>query len=142
MSDIIEKFDCRDFNHYNCLLCGTHNRFGLGLDFKLLKDGSVYTKFKAEKILQGYEDILHGGVISALMDCAMVHCLFHYGIKAVTADLNIRFIESVPVPSELDLYGEIIKGRKRLYLMRSKLLYNEKIMAVGNAKFIEERSNN
>lgn len=126
----------KSFDHYNCLLCGEHNRWGLGIKFKLLDDGRVYTKFKPLKVLQGYKEILHGGVICALMDCAMVHCFFHHSIKAVTADINIRFLKSVPCSIDLDLFGELVSSRKKLYYMKSELTYNGKIMAFANGKFI------
>jgi acyl-coenzyme A thioesterase PaaI-like protein len=132
--------DSKDYGHYNCLLCGKNNRWGLGLKFKLLDDGRAYTKFRSRQMLQGYEGILHGGVISALMDCAMVHCLFHNNVEAVTADLNIRFIHSVPIISELDLFGEIEQRRKNLFYMKSELICNDKIMATANGKFIQRKS--
>ena len=89
------------YGHYNCLLCGEHNRWGLGLKFKLLDDGRVHTRVKSSQKLQGYEGILHGGVMCALLDAAMVHCLFHNDIQAVTADMNIRFFESVHAKQKL-----------------------------------------
>lgn len=131
-----EKINSSKYGHYNCLLCGEHNRWGLGLKFKLLDDGRVHTKFKPLHVLQGYSGILHGGVISALMDCAMVHCLFHNGIEAVTADLNIRFINSVPISSELDLYGTIVNKKRKIYYTESELIHNGRKMAVANAKFM------
>ena len=114
MTYISDNLNSSDYGHYNCLLCGENNRWGLGLKFKLLSDGRVHTNFKPSEILQGYKGILHGGVISGMMDCAMVHCLFYNGISAVTADLNVRFIYSVPITAKLDLYGKIIKNRRKL----------------------------
>ena len=138
MDKIREDIKSSEFGHYNCLLCGEHNRWGLGLKFRLLDNGRVHTKFKPLHVLQGYKGILHGGVISALMDCAMVHCLFHNGIEAVTADLNIRFIHSVPIAEELDLYGEIVSNKRKIFYTRSKLTYNNKDMAIANAKFMRK----
>jgi len=93
------------YGHYNCLLCGDNNPWSLGLDYKLLDDGRVFTLFKGNKSLQGYKGILHGGVISALLDSAMVHCLFNHDIEAVTAEMTIRFMESIPYNTPLKLYG-------------------------------------
>jgi acyl-coenzyme A thioesterase PaaI-like protein len=136
MTSLTKNVYSKNYGHYNCFLCGEHNRWGLGLKFELLDDGRVHTKFKPPQILQGYKGILHGGVISALMDCAMVHCLFHNVIEAVTADLDIRFIHSIPINIELDLYGEIVEKKRKLFYMRSNLTHNEKVMAQAKAKFL------
>jgi acyl-coenzyme A thioesterase PaaI-like protein len=124
------------YGHYNCLLCGDNNKWGLGLKFELLDDRRVYSKFKSLKMLQGYEGILHGGVQCALLDSAMVHCLFHNGIKAVTADMNIRFYKSIPCTAEIDLYGKLLEEKRSLFYMKSVIIYNGELMAKAFAKFM------
>ncbi|MCP3965944.1 MAG: PaaI family thioesterase [Lentisphaerae bacterium] len=126
------------FGHNNCLLCGENNRHNLGLKFKLLGDGRVHTKFKAFEVLQGYEGLLHGGVTYGLLASAMVHCLFHNGIKAVTADANIRFFESVPCTAEIDLFGEIVEKKRSLYYMKGEIIYKGKLMAKATARFMKK----
>ena len=133
-----DKKHSKNYGHYNCLLCGENNRWGLGLNFKLLNDDRVHAKFKSLEILQGYEGILHGGVICALLDAAMVHCLFHNNIQAVTADMNIRFFESVPCTAEIELFGEIIERRLSCFYMKAEIVYDKKIMAKAAARFIEK----
>ena len=132
------KKHSKKYGHYNCLLCGENNRWGLGLKFKLLDDGRVHTRFKSLEVLQGYEGILHGGVMCALLDSAMVHCLFHNGIRAVTADANIRFFELIPCTAEIDLFGEIIEKKRSLYYMKGEIIYNEKLMAKATARFMKK----
>jgi len=53
------------------------------------KDGVLKANFQCKPIFQGYPDQLHGGVISAVMDAAMMNCLFARGITADTARLSI-----------------------------------------------------
>jgi len=139
LSTLNDKDNSKKFEHYNCLLCGEHNKWGLGLKFEFLNDGRVYFKFKSLRILQGYEGILHGGVQCALLDAAMVHCLFHNDIKAVTADMNIRFFESIPCTAEIDLYGELLENKRSLYYMKAEIIYNGKLMAKAKAKFMKQR---
>ena len=137
MNTTNEKGNSKIYGHYNCLLCGEHNRWGLGLKFELLDDGRVHSHFSSSRVLQGYEGILHGGVQCALLDSAMVHCLFHNGVKAVTADMNIRFFESIPCTAEIDLYGELLERKRTLFYMKSEITYNGKPMAKATARFME-----
>ena len=132
-----DKENSKIYGHYNCLLCGEKNRWGLGLNFEFLDDGRVHSKFKVQRVLQGYEGILHGGVMCALLDSAMVHCLFHNGIKAVTADMNIRFAKSIPCTTEVDLYGELLERKLSLFYMKSELVSDGKLMAKATAWFMQ-----
>lgn len=139
MNTANDRENSRKFEHYNCLLCGEHNRWGLGLNFEFLNDGRVYSKFTSLRILQGYEGILHGGVQCALLDSAMVHCLFHNDIKAVTADMNIRFYESIPCTATIDLYGELLETKRSLNYTQAEIIYNGKLMAKATARFMKKK---
>lgn len=129
------------YGHCNCLLCGDDNPIGLGLKFILLSDGKVHTSLRGRRLLQGYSGIIHGGVMCALLDAAMVHCLFHKKIKAVTADMNVRFHKPIPVNLILDLYGEMVSARKSLFYMKSEIYCNDELMVEGNARFMKIREN-
>jgi uncharacterized protein (TIGR00369 family) len=78
-------------------MCGENNLFSLRLKFKPAPDGAVSTTFTGNSRLQGYDGIMHGGVISALLDSAMTNCLFQKGIEAVTAELRVRFVLPVRI---------------------------------------------
>jgi uncharacterized protein (TIGR00369 family) len=123
--------------HLNCLVCGARNPWSLGLSFQVDKAGTVLTRFQAHCKLQGYEGILHGGVISGLLDAAMTHCLFHNGVRAFTADLHVRFLKPVPCDAALDVKARLISARPPLYRVAAELLYRQQVMASAEAKFIQ-----
>ncbi|MCK4600842.1 MAG: hypothetical protein KAU28_00145, partial [Phycisphaerae bacterium] len=54
--------------HKNCVVCSPSNKRGLGLEFVLSEDGAVEATFSCDNAFQGYANMLHGGVISALLD--------------------------------------------------------------------------
>lgn len=122
--------------HPHCLLCGNRNPQGLQLHFDDDGDGRVSTRFKGRRILQGYEGILHGGVIASLLDSAMTNCLFRQGIRAMTGELNIRYRHPVPCYEELLLRAQIMEARGSFYELKAELLIGEQIMARAAAKFI------
>lgn len=55
---------------------------------------------------EGYQALVHGGAIAALIDAAMTHCLFGHEIMAVTAELKIRYRRplAIGVPTEICAY--------------------------------------
>lgn len=125
--------------HADCVLCGSRNPLSLGLSFHPGDDGGVRTLFQAHSGLQGYKGILHGGggVISSLLDAAMMHCLFHQGIEAVTGDLHVRFVKSVPCDAQMELRAQILKAAPPLYLLKGKLIIGRQTMAWAEAKFMK-----
>lgn len=95
--------------------------------------------FQPHRGLQGYEGILHGGVISALLDSAMTHCLFHHGVRAVTVELRVRFLQPVYCQGTLGLRARILLAKPPLYRLRAELGAEEQIMAWAEAKFMEQK---
>lgn len=125
--------------HRHCIACGTHNILSMQLVFHPLSDGCVEALFRSHRVLQGYAGILHGGIISILLDSAMTHCLFHHKVKAVTADLQVRFLASVPCGVEVNLLAWITSSRRALYCLRSELRVGGRLMAHADAKFMKKR---
>ena len=124
-------------DHEWCLLCGSRNPRSLKLNFKP-GEGEVSTVFTPGLDLQGYSGILHGGIVSALLDSAMTHCLFNSGIKAVTGDLHVRFLHPVPCNQPLEIRASMVSKRPPLYRLKSELRQGKKIMARAEAKFMKQ----
>ena len=99
-------------DHY-CFVCGELNPSGLHLVFSL-HDGTVTTEFFPEKIHQGYKDIVHGGIISALLDEAMVKVALMQKMPAITAELNVRFKNPLVVGDKAIVEATITKVNKRI----------------------------
>ena len=120
-----------------CLVCSQHNPSGLKLKFKVQPDGSVVSVFDCLPALQSYPDVLHGGVISAILDSAMVNALFAVGIVAVTATLEVRFI----APTATGRFAMVRAWTESaaahpLYLQRAELIQDGKVMVEAKAKFL------
>jgi hypothetical protein len=65
----------------------------MGFEFAIGKNGEVTAEIDCQNIHihQGYDGILHGGIIASPFDSAMVNCLFARGIVALTAEFKVRF---------------------------------------------------
>jgi uncharacterized protein (TIGR00369 family) len=122
--------------HSRCLLCGERNPFSLKLVFEAGDEGGVKTRFKSHEGLQGYDDMLHGGVIAALLDAAMTHCLFHHGVQAVTGDLHVRFVKPVSCDASLEIRAWVLSSRPPLYRLRAEISQDQLIMAWAESKFL------
>ena len=123
--------------HSRCLLCGTLNPKSLNLSFQAAGDGVVRTRFEAHTDLQGYDDILHGGVIASLLDAAMTHCLFHRGVQAVTGDLHVRFIRTISCNASLEVQAWVLYSHPPLYRLKAEIVVDDRVMAWAEAKFMQ-----
>jgi len=124
-------------SHEHCLMCGTKNPASFHLNFEKSGENKISGRFKGDYRYQGYSGILHGGVISALLDSAMTHSLFSQNIEAVTATLQIRFVKPVPFNTEVELVSEIVFKRFPLYKLKAYLMIGDEVYAKADAKFID-----
>lgn len=108
----------------------------MNLSFQTTRDGGVETRIKTHTELQGYDGILHGGVIASLLDAAMTHCLFHNMVQAVTGDLRVRFVRPIPCDACLDIRAWLLSSLPPLYRLRAEISLDERVMAWAEAKFM------
>ncbi len=103
-----------------CYVCGKKNRAGFQLDFSHPRKGQLLAEVTFRKEHQGYRNIVHGGMISMLLDEVMVNLAWLEGMPAVTAELTVRLKKTVPVGQKVLLEGVLEKGEgRRLLLMKS-----------------------
>jgi len=121
--------------HSHCLLCGAENVQGLGLSFRVLPDGRVWATFAGSEQHEGYPDTLHGGLIAALLDSAMTNCLFARGIIAVTARLNVRYLQPGQLGTPLDVVAALLRSSRSLHYLRGEVQQNGSVVAAATATF-------
>lgn len=63
---------------------------------------------------QGYDGVVHGGILAALVDDAMANCLWLRGIPVVTAKMALRYRQPVLVGTRLRAYGRVLHERGRV----------------------------
>jgi len=125
--------------HPRCLMCGSEHPFGIRLKFVVQNDGAVHAEFSCREILQGYPEMLHGGVISALLDAAMTNALFSVGVVAVTAELTVRFLAPVSLNRIAVVRARIDDSELHpLYTLRAELQQRRTIVARASAKFLSK----
>lgn len=116
-----------------CFCCGQKNPIGLKLKF--VRDGkTARTEFTPDERHQGWEGIVHGGIIISLLDEAMSYAAFFEGLACVTADVKVRLKLPAPVNETLTVTGSLTrKTRKVLECYASVALKNGTVVAEGSA---------
>jgi acyl-coenzyme A thioesterase PaaI-like protein len=123
--------------HPNCVVCGANHESGLQLEFTLLEDGSVQATFDCDEAFQGYPGLLHGGVISSVLDGAMTNCLFAHGQQGITGELKVRFRHPVAINRTAIVRAWVDRSMPPLHILRAELIQDEWVKAKATGKFME-----
>ena len=124
--------------HPFCVVCSRAGNCWFGLSFNLLDDGGVESTFECSGDFQGYEGLLHGGVISSLLDGAMTNCLFAHGLAAVTAEMTVRFRHPVRLETPLLVRAHVVRFQPPLFVVEAQLLQEDQVRVTGTGKFMEQ----
>lgn len=119
-----------------CFVCGKDNPEGLKLDFDHSHKGLLKTTVTFRKNHQGYRNIVHGGLLAAVLDEIMVNLAWKEGMPAVTADLQVRLKKAARIGQKVHLEGRVDKvvANRRLLYASSKAADSEgRILATATA---------
>lgn len=122
---------------YQCFGCSPDNKIGLHLEF--WKDGDdIVAKWIPRKELEGYADVLHGGIQATLLDelaswVVQTRC----ETVGVTASMNINFTRPVLVSAgEITLRGRVKEAGSRLATIETELFgHDGKLCASATIKY-------
>jgi len=98
-----------------CYACGKNNTKGLHLEFSFdEQEQCIKTTFVPSDDYQGWQGVVHGGIIATLMDECMAKLAQFLGYRVVTASLTMRFKGVAKTGNKLSVRGEITKLSKKL----------------------------
>jgi len=129
MSSQSEKLEISVSPDYDkCFGCGQANPVGLKLRFQY-ENGIARAEFTPGPEYQGWEGILHGGVMCAALDEAAGYAAFFKGIKTVTGKLEVRLRKPVPIGSTLTLTAWLAREMKRFVVAQAKAVFEDGTVA-------------
>ncbi len=123
--------------HPFCFACSASNPMGLALRYSTAPDASVSASFIGNCALEGYPGVLHGGIVATLLDGAMTNCLFARGIRAVTADLRVRYRLPLRAAESLTVHAWLESSRHGLLELRAEISQGGNVKARALGKFIQ-----
>ena len=124
-------------NDDHCFACGKQNPIGLKLEFIMGDNDVIRGTFCPNRVHQGYDGIVHGGILATLVDESMAQLLKHKGVMAVTATLEMKYRRPALVGEMLRIEARPIEIREKTFRIEAKLenAKNE-VVAEGNALFM------
>lgn len=126
-------------NDHACFGCGQLNANGLRLVFVEDPAGSgVITEFTPQAHVEGYPGVVHGGIITTVLDEVMAWSLYRHNIWAVTGELTTRYRQPIRIGEPTTALGAIVADRRRALEGRGEIrrAADGVLLADGRATFI------
>lgn len=122
-------------NEY-CFACGKNNPIGLHLNFEFQGDKLMTTKILPHEY-EGYKGIVHGGIVTTLLDEAMGNYIIKkYKENAVTGRIEIRYRHPTPIEQELTISAVQESQRRNIITMKAQIeTADGTVTAEATAKF-------
>jgi uncharacterized protein (TIGR00369 family) len=125
---MLRKEDCRplpNMTGHKCFGCGPLNHSGLKMEFHT-NGSSVLSWVTVPAHLCGWENLVHGGVLSTMLDevmsKAMVHSLKSLGL---TKSMTVNFIKPVHVGREVMVEGKILEAKEDGEAITEGIIYDD-----------------
>jgi len=130
MLEFIQRYE-------HCFVCGDKNDIGLKIDFFYERERAK-GEYTPTRNFEGYKNILHGGIISALLDEVMIKSILAKGIITLTSRIEVKFKNTAKIGEKLLLEGWIKEDKGRLILAEGKAFKQDgNIVAVAQGTYFK-----
>ena len=125
-------------DNQGCYVCGANNPSGLGVVFHVDSEAkTIRGRFTPSPAYQGFEGIVHGGILSTLLDEAMVKLAFSLGLPAVSVEITVSFKSPAAPGDELAITGRLTQEHRRLIEAEAKIEHNAVLIAEAKGKLLK-----
>jgi len=120
-----------------CFACGSENQSGLQLKITENAEG-VIAEFTPPDWSQGYDRVVHGGIVATILDEMAVWAAYKKGHRSVTAGLTMRIRKAMVVGDRYTAYGKVTGIRHKLVQADAKIKdKNGEIVASADVKLMK-----
>ena len=95
-----------------CIVCGPDHPHGLRIRYETGAGGTVAATWVPTSAWEGFRGIVHGGIVTTVLDEAMSKAVAAAGHRALTGELRVRFRRPVEPGKELRIHAWVA-GRRR-----------------------------
>lgn len=125
------------YSSEDCFVCGSNNP--VGFRAKLYTDGEMaWTEVTPPVQFQGFNGVLHGGMVSSLLDETLWYALYCKGFVTLTVDLSVRLRKSAPPGRPLRVEAQMADRDRRFLVAQGRLIgLDGELYATAQGRFLE-----
>ncbi|MCG9752849.1 PaaI family thioesterase [Vibrio europaeus] len=126
----------RPADHRRCQVC--HQAFfsDRPIQFHAVNDDAVQATLIPNHQVEGYDGLMQGGLISALHDSAMLHCLYLRRVHAMTVHLATRFHQPIQLGQAIDIQARWVKSRRSVHWLHSQITQGNTVCSTASSQFM------
>ena len=118
-----------------CFVCGQDNTIGLQAKFNIdPKQNSASAVLTIGTNFQGWQGVVHGGIIATLLDETAIYACQSLSKTAVTAGMTVKYRKPVKVDCLVQLTAEVVCVKRSIAIVNSRLMVGTEIMAEAEVK--------
>ncbi len=122
---------------YNeCFACGENHPFGLKLKFRYEDDNAI-AEWDCPAVFAGYPGIIHGGIISTILDEAMAKIVIMKIGEAVTGKMTVNYRKPLNVGAHISIIGTISETKGRIIKTSAKIMAGDNLIAEATAIYVK-----
>jgi uncharacterized protein (TIGR00369 family) len=103
-----------------CFACGRNNPHGLQLPIVPADDG-VALDWSVPARYTGWRDVVHGGIVSTILDELLAWACTRRGTYSVTAELTVRFRRPLQCETPFRGFGRVTAEKGRVLFAESRI---------------------
>lgn len=132
------------FDDY-CFACGARNPIGIHMQVTYQEEAAAAEAVLAlPREFQGWQEVIHGGIVATLLDEIMMHAIWHFAGAGVTLGIEVQFRQPL-APAEIVLVrGRITETKGRRLKAKGEIIRqaDNRLIANSQGRFLllkEER---
>lgn len=123
-------------DYQQCFVCGGRNGAGLGLYYRQQGD-EIVTEFIGKPEHQGFPGVVHGGLLSTILDETMGRTALFTRTWVMTGRLEVRYRNPAPVGERLTCRARLTRGRTSSFAAEGEVKLDDgTILADARGLFI------
>lgn len=128
-----------------CFVCGRDNPQGLKIKVNYFpEEMAAETQLALPREYQGWADVIHGGILSTLLDEMMAHAVWRFAGPGLTLGLEVRFHHPLKPGEAIRVRGVLTAGNGSRRTAEADLVRLSDGMKIASAKsrflLLEEKS--
>lgn len=121
----------------HCFACGLENKHGLQMEFESNGE-KLRSRVKVPDHLRGWSNLVHGGVISTLIDEAMSWAAINLLNRLIlTKNMRVEFKKPILIETEVEVYGFVVERKDERTAVMAAEVYDQEgaLCARGEGEF-------
>jgi acyl-coenzyme A thioesterase PaaI-like protein len=125
--------DIPTFDDY-CFACGARNPIGIRMQVQYREDSLAAESLLAlPREFQGWQEVIHGGILATLLDEIMMHAVWHFAGAGVTLGMEVQFRQPLAPEEEVLVRGRLTETRGRRLKAQGEIIRQADNRVIANS---------